>query len=220
VDSEGQNSWERTANAEEELARRIGTHPSLKQLIGHFSFAETDEDLDENTIQPTILPEQRSYTALRVRGFSSIAAARMLNLNMLAAQRWELSNWFEAVREEELKKWLVGAGIDQKQEAMFPLFPDAMEAIKDTLHSEDPKIKFQAAQFVIDNLFGEARRPVGRPRNNDTHSDNSPDLTDIMASAIARINEARRETTNGALVGIVSSTDYVNGHASPNSIDN
>lgn len=218
MDSEGQSSWERTANAEEELARRIGTHPSLKSLIGHFSFAETDEDLDENTIQPSILPEQRSYVALRVRGFSSVAAARMLNLNMLAAQRWELSNWFEAVREEELKKWLVGAGIDQKQEAMFPLFPDAMEAIKETLHSEDPKIKFQAAQFVIDNLFGEAKRPVGRPTKE--REESSPDLTDIMASAIQRINEARRETTNGAFVGIVSSPDYVNGHASPNNIDN
>jgi len=210
-----QSSWERTVAAEEELARRLGNAPTLNALIGHYSFAETDEDLAEETIRPTILPEQRSYVALRVRGFSSLTASQTLNLNRLAAQRWETQPWFEAVREEELKKWLVGAGIDQKQEAMFPLFPDTMEAIKSSLHSEDEKIKLQAAQFVLDNLFGEAPKQRGRPPKE--RDESSPDLTDVLAAAVQRINDAR-QLTNGNLVGIVSSPDYVNGtsHASPN----
>ena len=204
--SSNHNSWERTIAAEEEIARRIGNAPTLRQLIGHFTYAETDEDLDAAT-NVAILPEQRSYVALRVRGFSSLAAARQLNLNTNAAQRWETTPWFETISEEERRKWLVGAGIDQKQEALIPLVPDTLQAIKDTLHSEDEKIKLSAAQFVLDNLFGEAKRPIGRPANPRNNVEQSPDLTDIMASAIQRINEAR-ETSNGQIVGIISSSDY------------
>jgi hypothetical protein len=210
--SDGQpNSWERTLAAEEEIARRLGNVPTLRQLIGHFTHAETDEDLEESTISVAISPEQRSYAALRVRGFSSIAASRQLNLNRLAAQRWETSDWFDTISEEERHKWLVGAGIDQKQEALIPLVPDTLQAIKDTLHSEDESIKLKAAQFVLDNMFGESKNPVGRPvtKRPDTEEVN-PDLTEIMASAMLKINQAR-EQSDGTIVGIVSSPDYVNG---------
>jgi len=210
--SNGTSSWERTIAAEEEIARRIGNAPTLRQLIGHFSFAETPEDLDAQK-NVAILPEQRSYVALRVRGFSSLAASRQLNLNTNAAQRWETEQWFETISEEERRKWLIGAGIDQKQEALIPLVPDTITAIRETLHSEDEKIKLQAAQFVLDNVFGEARRPVGRPANPRQPEQTSPDLTDIMASAIQRINEARQDSA-GNIVGIISSSDY----ASPNGI--
>jgi len=210
--NEHYSSWERTIAAEEEIARRIGNAPTLKQLVGHFAFAETPEDLDAQK-NVAILPEQRSYVALRVRGFSSLAASRQLNLNTNAAQRWETEPWFETISEEERRRWLIGAGIDQKQEALIPLVPDTIQAIRDTLHSEDEKIKLSAAQFVLDNVFGEARRPVGRPAGPKNNESTAPDLTDIMASAIQRINEAR-ETSAGNIVGIISSTDY----ASPNGI--
>ena len=210
--SNGKTSWERTIAAEEEIARRIGNAPTLRQLVGHFAFAETPEDLDA-TKNVAILPEQRSYAALRVRGFSSLAASRQLNLNTNAAQRWETESWFEVIAEEERRRWLQGAGIDQKQEALIPLVPDTIAAIKETLHSEDEKIKLSAAQFVLDNVFGEVRRPVGRPATPRNENNTSPDLTDIMASAIQRINEAR-ETSAGNIVGIISSSDY----ASPNGI--
>ena len=210
--SNGKTSWERTIAAEEEIARRIGNAPTLRQLVGHFAFAETPEDLDA-TKNVAILPEQRSYVALRVRGFSSLAASRQLNLNTNAAQRWETESWFEVIAEEERRRWLQGAGIDQKQEALIPLVPDTIAAIKETLHSEDEKIKLSAAQFVLDNVFGEARKPVGRPATPRNENNTSPDLTDIMASAIQRINEAR-ETSAGNIVGIISSSDY----ASPNGI--
>src|SRR5215831_19486488 len=202
--SNGHSSWERTIAAEEEIARRLGNVPTIRQLVGHFAFAEQSEDLDAAK-NVAILPEQRSYVALRVRGFSSLAASRQLNLNTNAAQRWETEQWFEIISEEERKKWLVGSGIDQKQEALIPLFPDTMQAIKDTLHSEDEKIKLQAAQFVLDNIFGEAKRPVGRPSAPRNNVEQSPDLTDIMATAIQRINEART-TSEGDIVGIVSSS--------------
>lgn len=204
-----QSSWQRTIEAEEEIARRLGNSPTIRSLIGHFSYAEKDEDLAEETISVNVTPEQRSYTALRVRGFSSNFAASKLNLNRLAAQRWETEEWFERTREEELKKWLIGSGLEQKQEALIPLVPDTLQALKDTLNSEDEKIKLQAAQLVLDNIFGEAKKPVGRPRNNN-HDNDNPDLTDIMATAIQRINEARTNS-NGTEVGIIASADYKNG---------
>jgi len=197
-------SWERTLKTEEELARRIGNAPTLKSLIGHYSFAENDEDLAEDTQTIAIRPEQRSYCAMRVRGISSSVAVAHLSLNKLAAQRWEQCDWFERVCEEERKKWLIGAGIDQKQEAFIPLYNDAMQAVSETLHSEDEKIKLAAAQFVMDNLFGQEKRAVGRPRRD---NDATPDLTDIMASAIKRINEARDQVI-GQEVSIVASPDY------------
>lgn len=207
------DSWERTQRSEAEIARRLGNAPSLLTLLGHYSFAENEEDLDPNTIAPRILPEQRSYVALMVRGFGPAVAARQLNLNRLAAQRWETEQWFDDVREEELKKWLVGAGIDQKQEALLPVFPAAIEAIKDSLVSEDPKIKLQAAQMVLDNIFGEAKRPVGRPANPKDESTQNPDLTDIMTAAMQRINEAR-SASDGSIIGIVSSPDYAHQNGS------
>lgn len=208
-------SWERTQKSEAEIARRLGNAPALITLLGHYSFAETPEDLEPSTIAARILPEQRSYVALRVRGFSSAVAARQLNLNRLAAQRWETADWFDEVREEELKKWLVGAGIDQKQEALLPVFPAAISAIKDSLECEDPKIKLAAAQMVLDNIFGEAKRPVGRPANPKDDNNPTPDLTDIMTAAMQRINEAR-SASDGSIIGIVSSHDY----ASPNGLVN
>lgn len=203
-------SWERTLKTEEELARRIGNAPTLKSLIGHYSFAENDEDLAEDTQTIAVRPEQRSYCAMRVRGISSSAAVAHLSLNKLAAQRWEQSEWFERVCEEERKKWLVGAGIDQKQEAFIPLYNDAMDAVRETLHSEDEKIKLAAAQFVMDNLFGQEKRAVGRPRSKD--QDAPPDLTDIMATAIKRINEARDQVI-GQEVSIVASPDYAGSYS-------
>lgn len=206
---DSKDSWQRTLDAEEEIARRLGNNPTIRSLIGHFSYAEKDEDLAEETISINITPEQRSYVALRVRGFSSTFAASKLNLNRLAAQRWETTDWFEDCREEELKKWLVGAGLEQKQEALIPLVPDTLQAIKSTLNSEDEKIKLAAAQLVLDNIFGEAKKAVGRPRKESEPSDN-PDLTDIMATAIQRINEARSAVPIEK-VGIIASSDYKNG---------
>jgi hypothetical protein len=207
-------SWERTLAVEEELARRIGNSPTLSGLIGHYSYAEHPEDLSAESINVAVLPEQRSYVALRVRGISSGTASAHLNINRLAAQRWEQSDWFERVSEEERKKWLTDAGLSQKQEAFIPLYNDALQAVKDTLYCEDPKIKLAAAQFVMDNLFGQEKRPVGRPRN--LNNENvTPDLTDIMATAIKRINEAR-DGILGDSVTIVASPDY----ASPNGVHN
>src|SRR4030095_1210167 len=83
---------------------------SISGLFGHVGSAEHPEDL---TVQPEVTkltPQQRTYVSLRVRGFSSAAACRQLNLNLMAAHRWSNSQWFEAACEEERTKWFIHSG--------------------------------------------------------------------------------------------------------------
>jgi hypothetical protein len=173
----------------------------IDDLIGHFSYAEFPEDLEAPPIKCS--PEQRSYCSLRVRGFSKDAACKKLRLNRTTCTRWETQEWFEVICEEERRDWLVGAGIDEKQEILVPLVPDTIKAIKDTLHSEDEKIRLSAAQFVLDNIFGQEKKSVGRPKKDSEES--LPDLSDIMSAARDKINFSRERTVDERSETIVSS---------------
>ena len=133
------------------------------------------------------------------------AACTRLKLNRTRCQRWESEEWFEVVCEEERKDWLVGAGIDQKQEILVPLVPDTIRAVRDSLHSEDEKIRLQAAQFVLDNIFGQDKKPVGRPRKDSDGEVQMPDLSDIMSRAADKISAARNRSEDRSATSIVSS---------------
>lgn len=132
-------------------------------LIGHINTAEQPEDLEISPEAQRITPQQRSYVALRVRGFSSAAACRQLNINQMAALRWSNSPWFDAACEEERNKWLVSTGVDKRTELMIPLMGLAVDALKAALVSEDEKIRLAAVDKVFSTFFAEEKRPVGRP---------------------------------------------------------
>lgn len=132
-------------------------------LIGHLTTAEQPEDLEISPEAHKISPQQRTYVALRVRGFSSAAACRQLNINQMAALRWSNSQWFDVACEEERNKWLINQGIDKRVELMIPLMPLALDALKSALISEDERIRMAAVDKVFNTFFAEEKRPVGRP---------------------------------------------------------
>lgn len=178
----------------------------IDSLIGHFSHAEYPEDLSTPPIK--VRAEQRTYASLRVRGFSRDAACSKLSLNRTACVRWEQQDWFDVVCEEERKDWLIGAGIDQKQEILVPLVPDTIKAIRDTLHSEDDKVRLMAAQFVLNNIFGEDKRGPGRPRKDGTmQPEQLPDLSEIMSIAAERVHKTKELSTDVNASPIVSSEE-------------
>lgn len=159
---------------------------SLTGLLGHVGNAEHPED---NKIQPEMAklnPQQRSYVALRVRGFSSAAACRQLNLNLMAAHRWSNSQWFQAACEEERTKWLIQSGIDKRVELMVPLMGMALDALKAGLTSEDERIRMLAVDKVFATFFGDEKRPVGRPPK-----DKSGELAPITLSDIQERSQQR-----------------------------
>jgi hypothetical protein len=129
-----------------------------------------------------------------VRGFTSAAACRKLNLNQLAASRWANSPWFESACEVERIKWLTSQGID-KQEVIAPLVHPAVQVIRQTLQSEDEKLRFAAANRVIELFFDDPKRPVGRPRSaeelNESANKSLVDLSDLQQRAFIKITELR-----------------------------
>lgn len=163
---------------------------SFDSLIGHVNTAEHPEDL---IIQPEVTkltPQQRSYVALRVRGFSSAAACRHLNLNLMAAHRWSNSAWFESACEEERNKWLISSGVDKRVELMVPLIGLALDALKAGLTSEDERIRLLAVDKVFTTFFGDEKRPVGRPPK--VKSDEAPiTLSDIQERSQQRVNQLK-----------------------------
>jgi hypothetical protein len=160
----------------------------LATQIGHLSTAETPEDLEYNEILRKVSPQQRTYCALRVRGFSSAAACRQLKINVMAASRWSNSEWFNAVCEEERKKWFEESGIDLRKELMVPLVGKAVDAISETLSSEDYKVRLQAANLVLETFF-DTKRPIGRPRllREEETTEPAPDLSDVLGQANQRV---------------------------------
>lgn len=172
----------------QELTQDQNVPISFSALVGHVSNAEHPEDA---LIPPEITkltPQQRSYVALRVRGFSSAAACRQLSLNLMAASRWSNSQWFQAACEEERTKWLLQAGIDKKIELMVPLMGLALDALKAGLTSEDERIRMLAVDKVFATFFGDDKRPVGRPPK-DKSGDNAPiTLSDIQERSQQRVN--------------------------------
>lgn len=184
------------------LSSKIEKGERINALIGHFAQAEYPEDFTAPPIK--ITPDQRSYAALRVRGFSIVNASAQLRLNRARCQRWENQDWFELACEQERKHWLIGAGIDEKQELLVPLVPDTMRAIKNALSSEDENIQLKAAQFVLDNIFGSDKKGPGRPKKS-AEEDSMPDLSDIMGAADARIAAARNRSEDKSATSIISS---------------
>jgi hypothetical protein len=155
-------------------------------LIGHLTTAEQPEDLEISPEAQRITPQQRSYVALRVRGFSSAAACRQLNINQMAALRWSNSAWFEVACEEERNKWLINQGIDKRVELMIPLMPLALEALKAGLISPDERIRMAAVDKVFNTFFAEEKRPVGRPPK--PREDSEPlNLSDIQQRSADKI---------------------------------
>lgn len=177
----------------------------IDDLIGHFSYAEHPEDLAAPPLK--VRAEQRSYATLRVRGFSREAACRQLRLNRTTCTRWEQEEWFDVVCEEERRSWLIGAGIDEKQEILLPLVPDTIKAIKDVLHSEDEKIRLTAAQFVLDNIFGGEKRGPGRPKKTGFEIETLPDLSDIMNIAADKVARSKENSSDDSATSIVSSAE-------------
>ena len=175
-----------------ESPSRIG----VNELIGHLASAEFPEDREIPKSAHTLTPQQRTYVALRVRGFSNAAACRKLNINQLAAQRWSHSEWFDSACEVERHTWLVSQGID-KQEVIAPLVPPAIAVMRSTLHSEDEKLRFAAANRVIEIFFEDLmpKRPVGRPRTaeelNGAANQALVDLSDLQQKANERVNQLR-----------------------------
>lgn len=167
----------------------------IQDLMGHLATAEYPEDQPVLPVAHRITPPQRSYIALRVRGFSSAAACRKLGINQLAALRWTKAEWFEPACEEERIKWLTSTGID-KQDVIAPLVHDAIQVVHSTLRSEDEKLRFAAANRVIDIFFDEVgKRPVGRPRSAEAINDMADkallDLSEIQQRANEKVNELR-----------------------------
>jgi hypothetical protein len=161
---------------------------SLSGLFGHVGSAEHPEDL---TVQPEVTkltPQQRTYVSLRVRGFSSAAACRQLNLNLMAAHRWSNSQWFEAACEEERTKWLIQSGIDKRVELMVPLMGLALDALKSGLTSEDERIRLLAVDKVFATFFGDEKRPVGRPPKPKSDDSDPITLSDIQERSQQRVN--------------------------------
>jgi len=155
-------------------------------LIGHLTTAEQPEDLEVSPEAQKITPQQRTYVALRVRGFSSAAACRQLNLNQMAALRWSNSAWFEVACEEERNKWLINQGIDKRVELMIPLMPLALDALKAGLVSADERIRMAAVDKVFSTFFSEEKRPVGRPPK--PRDDSEPlNLSDIQQRSADKI---------------------------------
>ena len=149
-------------------------------LIGHLTTAEQPEDLEISPEIQKITPQQRSFVALRVRGFSCAAAARQINVNYMAAMRWSNSVWFDSICEEERTKWLVSAGIDKRVELMTPLMGMALDALKAALVSEDERIRMAAVDKVFSTFFAEEKRPVGRPPKPKDDSGAPLSLSDIQ----------------------------------------
>lgn len=170
---------------------RLSTNESNTDLItqiGHFATAEKTEDLDFTEESYKVTPQQRSYAALRVRGFSSAAASRQLNVNQMAASRWQNSKWFEPLCEEERNKWFVSSGVDVRKEIMAPLVSKAVDALSDALESEDDKVKILAANTVFDTFFANDKRPVGRPPNHKPLEEEPLTLNDLINRANSRVN--------------------------------
>lgn len=157
------------------------------QLIGHLHTAEQPEDLAISPEAQRITPQQRSYCALRVRGFSSAAAARQLNINQMAAHRWSQSVWFEVLCEEERNKWLLSSGIDKRQEMMTPLMGLALDTLKGALISEDEKIRMLAVDKIFETFFEAEKRPIGRPRLERPVEEKVINLSDIQERAKQKI---------------------------------
>jgi hypothetical protein len=183
---------ESLSSAQSESHLKIG----INELIGHVNSAEFPEDLPIQKVAHTLTPQQRTYVALRVRGFSSAAACRKMNINQLAAQRWSHSDWFESACEVERIKWLTSQGID-KQEVLAPLVNTAVKVLHQTMHSEDEKLRWNAANRVIE-IFFEDKKPVGRPRTpeeiNDAADKALMDLSDIQQRANERVNQLKSGT--------------------------
>src|SRR4030095_4258208 len=159
----------------------------FETLIGHVSTAEFPEDEPISQTAHRLTPIQRSFVALRVRGFSSAAACRQLNVNIMAGSRWSNSDWFEPACEEERNKWLISAGVDKKQEIVAPLVGAAMDALKTALASEDEKIRLMAANQVFDMFFDVKKPGPGRPRKEVQEEDSPLDLSDIQQRAKNKI---------------------------------
>lgn len=160
-------------------------------LIGHLHTAEHPEDIAVSPEAYKITPTQRTYCALRVRGFSSAAACRKMNINQMAASRWANAGWFDAVCEEERNKWLLSQGIDKRVELMTPLMGLALDALKSSLISEDEKIRMAAVDKVFETFFESEKRPVGRPPNPKSEIDKVVSLSDIQERSKQKINELR-----------------------------
>lgn len=168
-----------------------GVPISITSLLGHVSTAEHPEDL---TVQPEVTkltPQQRSYVALRVRGFSSAAACRHLNINLMAAHRWSNSPWFTSACEEERTKWLIQTGIDKRVELMVPLMGLALDALKSGLTSEDERIRMLAVDKVFATFFGDEKRPVGRPPKPKSDDLSPITLSDIQERSQQRVNQLK-----------------------------
>ena len=164
-------------------------------LIGHLNTAEQPEDLVVSPEATKVTPQQRSYVALRVRGFSSAAACRQLNINQMAAHRWSESKWFEVVCEEERNKWLINQGIDKRVELMIPLMPLALDALKAGLISPDERIRMAAVDKVFSTFFAEEKRPVGRPPKPREDSNEPLSLSDIQQRTQDKIQALRASNT-------------------------
>ncbi len=159
-------------------------------LIGHINSAEHPEDLAITPEAQRITPTQRSYVALRVRGFSSAAACRKLSVNQMAALRWSRSEWFDSVCEEEREKWFLSQGIDKKQEIMTPLMGLAVDALRSALSSEDERIRMAAVDKVFETFFDD-KRPVGRPKSEKPEPEKVITLSDIQEKSKIKVNELR-----------------------------
>jgi len=164
---------------------------SFAALTGHISNAEHPEDLQVQPEVTKLTPQQRSYVALRVRGFSSAAACRQLNLNLMAAHRWSNSQWFQAACEEERTKWLLQSGIDKRVELMVPLIGKALDALDAALGSEDERIRMLAVDKVFATFFGDEKRPVGRPPKDKGNSDAPITLSDIQERSQQRVSQLK-----------------------------
>ena len=184
------------------VAHKLENGDRINALIGHFANAEKPEDFNAPPLK--ITPVQRSYAALRVRGFSASYACSKLHQNRTRVTYWEEEEWFQLACEQERSSWLVGAGIDEKQEILVPLVPDTIKAIKNALHSEDENIQLKAAQFVLDNIFGSEKKSVGRPKKQ-ADEDAMPDLSDILGAADNKILNARTRSTDSSATSIISS---------------